>query len=121
MVLNHLCIYVKDMERSKAFYTPLLQLLGEDISLEVPNYYVGYSNNSFGFCPNKRDHPSYAHFAFGAKSKEQVNEFYEKALTLGATCNGKPGIRTLYGPNYYGAFVLDPDGNNMEIVYKGDA
>ncbi|KAF1968095.1 Glyoxalase/Bleomycin resistance protein/Dihydroxybiphenyl dioxygenase [Bimuria novae-zelandiae CBS 107.79] len=58
------------------------------------------------------------HLAFKAKSHEEVDRFHAAALKAGGTCNGKPGLREMYGPNYYGAFVLDPLGNNIEVVDK---
>ncbi|MCL4119121.1 UNVERIFIED_CONTAM: hypothetical protein GTU68_003190 [Idotea baltica] len=56
------------------------------------------------------------HIAFNADSRAQVDEFYTAAIEAGAICNGKPGIRTIYHPDYYGAFVIDPDGHNIEAV-----
>jgi catechol 2,3-dioxygenase-like lactoylglutathione lyase family enzyme len=56
------------------------------------------------------------HFAFRADSRAQVDEFYRLALVAGGTDNGAPGLREEYGPDYYAAFVLDPDGHNIELV-----
>jgi predicted lactoylglutathione lyase len=56
------------------------------------------------------------HIAFSADNRKQVDQFYEAALSAGGTDNGAPGIRAIYHPNYYGAFVLDPDGHNIEAV-----
>jgi len=56
------------------------------------------------------------HIAFSAKSREEVDQFYNAALQAGGKDNGAPGIREIYHPNYYGAFVLDPDGHNIEAV-----
>ena len=57
------------------------------------------------------------HVAFEAKNKEEVDAFYKKALELGGTDNGGPGYRTDYWPGYYAAFIHDPDGHNIEVVY----
>lgn len=56
------------------------------------------------------------HIAFSAQSRDQVDQFYQAAMEVGAKDNGKPGIREIYHPNYYGAFVFDPDGYNIEAV-----
>ena len=61
-----------------------------------------------------------AHLAFRAKDRKQVQEFHKAALAAGGRDNGKPGVRTKYAPNYYAAFVFDPDGNNIEAVCLGD-
>ena len=60
------------------------------------------------------------HIAFLANNRSEVNAFYEAAIAAGAKCNGKPGIREKYHASYYGAFVIDPDGHNIEAVYHGD-
>ncbi len=56
------------------------------------------------------------HIAFLAENREQVNQFYEAAVSAGAKDNGKPGTREIYHPNYYAAFIIDPDGHNIEAV-----
>ncbi len=63
--------------------------------------------------------PVKTHIAFAASSKEQVDGFYNEALKAGGQDNGEPGTRDNYGPHYYAAFVLDPDGHNIEVVYRG--
>ena len=60
------------------------------------------------------------HIAFGAKTRALVDAFYKEALAAGGTDNGPPGIREMYGPNYYAAFVLDPEGHNIEAVCNRD-
>ncbi|CAO3595122.1 unnamed protein product [Absidia cylindrospora] len=121
MLVHHFAINVKDLARSKAFYTPLMKLLGADISFEVPDRYCGYANNAFGLGQDSTGHPSQIHIAFSANSQAQVDEFHKKALELGGKCNGKPGLRTQYAPTYYAAFVHDADGNNIEVVHLSGA
>ncbi len=60
------------------------------------------------------------HIAFVAESREKVDQFYDAAIAAGAKDNGRPGLRKQYHPNYYGAFVIDPDGHNVEAVYHGE-
>ena len=61
------------------------------------------------------------HIAFRAQSRTKVDEFYKAAIAAGGQCNGKPGLREIYHPNYYGAFVIDPDGHNIEAVCHTEA
>ncbi|KAL2869580.1 VOC family protein [Aspergillus lucknowensis] len=70
----------------------------------------------FWIAATKADTPQNVHFAFTSNDRKTVDAFHEAALAAGAKCNGKPGLRPEYHPNYYGAFVLDPRGNNVEIV-----
>jgi len=60
------------------------------------------------------------HIAFSANSREEVDKFYEAAILAGAKDNGKPEVREIYHPSYYGAFVIDPDGHNIEAVCHGE-
>ena len=65
--------------------------------------------------------PSHVHLAFQAKDRASVDRFHAAAIAAGGTDHGKPGVRAEYHPGYYGAFVIDPDGNNIEAVYHGAA
>ncbi|KAL4900459.1 hypothetical protein BDW74DRAFT_161960 [Aspergillus multicolor] len=79
---------------------------------------VGLGNQvpDFWISEAKTDAPQGLHFAFGADDRKAVDAFHEAAIQAGGKCNGKPGLRTEYHPNYYAAFIIDPRGNNVEIV-----
>ena len=111
-LIDHIGIYVSDLEASKAFYLAALDALGKSDGFE--------SDDSF-FCFDELyvaegDAPmTNLHLAFQADSIEQVQAFYQAGLTAGGKGNGEPGYRK-YHETYYAAFVLDPDGNNIEAV-----
>ncbi|CAO3627999.1 unnamed protein product [Cunninghamella echinulata] len=120
-LVHHVALNVDDFDKSKQFYTELMALLGRDVALDFPGMYIGYDNCSFGLTKNRTEHPpTPTHLAFSATSNDQVDAFYNKAIALGARCNGKPGLRTEYAPTYYAAFFHDFDGHNIEIVYIGN-
>ena len=114
-LIVHVHLVVSDLDASKAFYRVALQSLGRELSGEGADYF--YADELF---VSPGDNLSRIHFAFQAKSREDVHRFYEAALGAGGTDNGGPGERH-YHPGYYAAFVLDPDGNNIEAVYHGPA
>ncbi|MEJ2454047.1 MAG: VOC family protein [Candidatus Thiodiazotropha sp.] len=117
MVIDHLGIVVSDQERSKAFYSQCLAPLGIALVKEVEGW-AGFGRGGkpeFWFGAGGDAHKP-MHIAFAAETREQVDRFYQAALAAGATDNGPPGIRAIYHPNYYGAFVFDPDGHNIEAV-----
>jgi catechol 2,3-dioxygenase-like lactoylglutathione lyase family enzyme len=122
-MLDHVGIEVSDIERSKAFYEAALAPLGISLVMEPVPVAAGFGSD-LGYGPKPyfwimaRGHPavSGAHVAFGAEDRETVDAFYAAALAAGGTDNGAPGPRPIYHPSYYGAFVLDPDGNNVEAV-----
>lgn len=101
-----------------AWYEAALAPLGYKLQEFIPGQLVGmaaddnYEHNKFDFWIHKKDESEQTpvHFAFRAKSHEQVDEFYEEAIKAGGKDNGKPGVRPQYHGNYYGAFVLDPCG-----------
>jgi catechol 2,3-dioxygenase-like lactoylglutathione lyase family enzyme len=120
-MLDHVGLEVSDYERSKAFYEQALKPLGLELLMEPVREAGGFGLPSEGkpfFWINTRGRPSVsgAHVAFAAPTSEVVDAFHAAALAAGATDNGGPGSREIYHPNYYGAFVLDPDGNNVEAV-----
>jgi catechol 2,3-dioxygenase-like lactoylglutathione lyase family enzyme len=121
-MIDHLTIGVSDLDRSRAFYAAVLAPLGlTDIQTsEVLPQEVEFGTESEHPFAISTAYPSGApvHVAFGADSVEQVQAFYEAALTAGGTDNGAPGLRPEYSPVYYGAFVLDPDGHNIEAVTR---
>lgn len=118
-MLDHLGLDVSDYERSKFFYRHALAPLGIELMMEPVPSVGGFGEGGIPyFWIGKRERPPQTgvHVAFAASSRDQVDAFHAAALEAGATDNGRPGVRDIYHPNYYGAFVLDPDGNNVEAV-----
>lgn len=123
-MLDHIGFGVSDYARSRAFYEKALAPLGIKILMEVTVEQSGsYEGAGFGddrkpyfWIGNGPPLTGRLHVAFTAASREAVDAFYHAALAAGATDNGPPGIRAHYHPSYYGAFVLDPDGHNVEAV-----
>jgi catechol 2,3-dioxygenase-like lactoylglutathione lyase family enzyme len=121
-LIDHLHLVVSDFERSKRFYVAVLGSLGIPIGGEGPDYFwvdelfvsSKESKAAAGALTGR------THFAFQAPTKEAVTNFYEAGLATGATSNGPPGERP-YHPGYFAAFLLDPDGNNVEAVFHGPA
>jgi catechol 2,3-dioxygenase-like lactoylglutathione lyase family enzyme len=117
MIIDHIGIGISDYDRSKQFYSTVLAPLNIALVIEVQGW-SGFGRNGkaeFWFGPdNKIQSPM--HIAFLADSREEVVKFHEAAIATGAKDNGRPGIRELYHSNYYGAFVIDPDGYNIEAV-----
>lgn len=117
MIFDHISIGVSDYQKSKAFYAQALAPLGIGLILEIAGW-AGFGKDGkpqFWFGA-RTDAQRPLHIAFVAENREQVRAFYAAALQAGGKDNGAPGIRTIYHPNYYGAFVLDPDGHNVEAV-----
>ncbi len=122
--IDHLGLSVSDFERSKVFYLAALKPLGVGIVMEFPYGTIGpFASAGLG-APGKpflwistgEKTTPHLHVAFRAETRDQVDEFYAAAMEAGATDNGPPGLRLHYHANYYGAFVLDPDGHNIEAV-----
>lgn len=123
-MLDHFGFTASDYNRSRAFFEKALAPLGFAIVMEVGPEETGGSRHA-GFGPPGRPHfwigdagapTSHFHMAFAAENRVAVDAFYAAALTAGASDNGAPGLRPHYHPDYYGAFVLDPDGHNIEAV-----
>ena len=116
-MIDHIGIAVTDLEKSVAFYTKALAPLGYTMIMKFPGQAAG-----FGIAPKpdfwigQATEAKAAHVAFRAGGRAEVRAFYEAAIAAGATDNGGPGPRPHYHENYYGAFVKDPDGNNIEAV-----
>jgi catechol 2,3-dioxygenase-like lactoylglutathione lyase family enzyme len=117
-MLDHVGLAVRDYERSKAFYEKALAPLGLTLLMEPVAGIGGFGDGQKPFFwIGTRDAPQTGvHVAFAADSREAVDSFHAAALEAGATDNGGPGVREIYHPTYYGAYVLDPDGNNVEAV-----
>ena len=116
--LDHVGLDVSDYETSKVFYEKVLAPLGMQLLMEPVADVGGFGADFPLFWIGKRDRgpDSGVHVAFTAENRESVDAFHAAALEAGATDNGGPGLREIYHPDYYGAFVLDPDGNNVEAV-----
>jgi catechol 2,3-dioxygenase-like lactoylglutathione lyase family enzyme len=123
-MLDHIGFSVLDIVRSKQFYSAALAPLSITVVMEVTaeqtgkDAHVGFGLNGkpFFWIGTGAKPSTRVHVAFTAASRAQVESFYKAALAAGGRDNGPPGIRAHYHPNYYGAFVLDPDGNNIEVV-----
>jgi catechol 2,3-dioxygenase-like lactoylglutathione lyase family enzyme len=115
-VLDHISIRVADYERSKRFYSAALAPLGYALFMEGASG-AGFRKESIpDYWIKKGDPTPSVHVAFASPTRAAVDAFYHAAIAAGATDNGPPGLRPNYHPNYYGAFVLDPDGYNIEAV-----
>ena len=119
--LDHMGISVSDFDKAKAFYAAALAPLGMAVLMEFPTP----AGNAMGMGPpgapflwimaGAKQTPR-AHFAIRARSRKDVDAFYAAAIKAGGKDNGPPGLRPHYHADYYAAFVLDPDGNNVEAV-----
>lgn len=123
-MIDHVGVQVSKPGVSRTFYTQALAPLGYTIMMEVPKEFTG-GLVVLGFgVPPKPDfwiaegapNEPRVHVALRAEGKRQVDEFYRAALAAGGKDNGPPGLRPQYHENYYAAFVLDPDGHNIEAV-----
>ncbi len=122
--LDHIGIKVVDFKTAKAFYEKVLATLG--IAPIMVMEEETFSGAGFGrdgkpdfWVSSGESATSPIHIAFAARSSHEVDAFYVAARAAGARDNGPPGIRKDYHPNYYAAFVLDPDGHNVEAVFHG--
>ena len=127
-MIDHIGIGVSDFGRAKAFYEKIFAPLGYRLVMEVTPEQTGdYAAAGFGdakpdFWIGGTDQPiSRSHVAFAAKDRPAVDAFYKAAIAAGAKDNGPPGLRPHYHANYYGAFVLDFDGHNLEAVCHAPA
>ncbi|WP_319530082.1 VOC family protein [uncultured Cohaesibacter sp.] len=125
-IMSHVSIGVRDFPKSKAFYQGVLATIGAKVIMEVDA--PGMSAAAFGKqfpefwvqTPHDGGEPSVGngtHFAFLAPTKEAVHAFWDKAIALGGTPDGKPGPRPHYSEAYYGCFLRDPDGHKIEAMY----
>ena len=119
-MLDHVGIPVSDFERSKRFYEQALSPLGYGLIMEPRRGVAGLGRSGKPDFWVFRGEPGRAvHVAFAAYDRASVDAFHEAAIAAGGQDNGRPGLRPEYHPTYYGAFVLDPDGNNVEAVRHG--
>lgn len=118
-MFDHVVFGVSDYAASKAFFLKALEPLGVTVLSEGPlGVELCRPNETSSLCIRREPEksPAHLHLAFTAESRQQVEDFYHAALKAGGTDNGAPGLRPHYHPNYYGAFVFDPDGHNIEVV-----
>ena len=117
-MLDHVTIGISDIERSKAFYDAALRSLGISRLYAEGAEFAGYGIHpkAFFWIGRRGTPQTGAHIAFTANDRATVDRFYDDAIKAGGRDNGRPGIRPHYHANYYGAFVLDPDGNRIEAV-----
>ncbi len=123
-MIDHTGVVVSDFDRSKTFYRKALTPIGYQLLLEFPAAVTGHTDVAgFGEPPKpdfwiSRGTPNQppVHIAFRVGTRAEVDAFYRAALEAGGTDNGAPGLRPHYHPDYYGAFVRDPDGHNIEAV-----
>jgi len=121
-LIDHLQLVVRDLSASQAFYQAVLDALGIPLGGEGPGFFWFDE-----LCVSSQDSPAAqghltgrTHFAFQAADEAQVQAAYRAGLEHGGKGNGAPGLRA-YHPGYYAAFLLDPDGNNVEVVFHGVA
>jgi catechol 2,3-dioxygenase-like lactoylglutathione lyase family enzyme len=124
-MIDHMGIAVSDIERSRKFYEAALGALGMSVNMEVGPDQTESGGTALGF--GARDEKIFwiadqerpgegTHVAFRVERREQVDAFHAAGVKAGGRDNGAPGLRPHYGPNYYAAFICDPDGANIEAV-----
>ena len=120
-MIDHITIQVKDLEKSRKFYEKVLAVIGyEEVLTNEQKTMYGFGPAGeplFEIVQESQEYPAQTklHYAFKADNKEQIDLFYKIALENGVKDNAPPGPRPHYTPNYYAAFVIDPDGNNVEF------
>ena len=118
-MFDHVKFGVRNFEVSKAFYVKALEPLGVTVVTDWPpnGAELSQPEGKSSLCLYEtRDTPAHLHIAFVAENRSQVDAFYRAALEAGAEDNGAPGLRPQYSGRYYAAFVIDPDGHNIEAV-----
>jgi predicted lactoylglutathione lyase len=117
-VIDHITLRVSDFQASKAFYTTVLAPLGHELGWGDDEKKLAEWGD-FSIAQDGKPLSENVHVAFAAKNRREVDAFHAAAMEAGYLDNGAPGERPIYHEGYYGAFVLDPDGNNIEAVYHG--
>ena len=117
-MFDHVVFGVTDYAASRAFFLKALEPLGVVVVLEGPlGVELGRPHGKSSLCIRRiEEKPAHLHLAFTAENRRQVEAFYRAALEAGGRDNGAPGLRPHYHPNYYAAFVIGPDGHNIEVV-----
>lgn len=127
-MIDHIGLAVSDLDGSRRFYEAALKPLGYEVLMEVTEEMTGGHGAHLGF--GRDDKPDFwigtgkaatqsCHVAFAVNDQATVDAFHAAALAAGGKDNGAPGMRPEYHPGYYGAFVFDPEGNNIEAVFHG--
>jgi catechol 2,3-dioxygenase-like lactoylglutathione lyase family enzyme len=127
-ILDHISVFVTDLAASRRFYEQALEPLGIKtlmafdgacgLGREKPELWLGVGPASFQQAAQLAPITP-IHVAIAARNRAEVDAFYKAAMAAGGKDFGPPGVRAIYHPNYYGAFVLDPDGHNLEAVFHG--
>ncbi len=119
-LIDHLALRVRDLSRSRAFYERALEPFG--VTAVESSQGPGFAIEGGGdFWIGEGDPPAApVHVAFAAADRATVDKFHRAAVEAGGRDNGAPGLRPHYHAGYYAAFVIDPDGNNVEAVFHGD-
>ena len=128
-MLDHIGLRVTDIARAKTFYDKALAPIGVSMVMEVrvehtgnfPIYGYGEGTKPYFWVAQDTIATERLHVAFATDSRAKVDAFYKAAMAAGGKDNGPPGVRAHYHPNYYGAFVLDHDGHNIEAVCHAPA
>jgi catechol 2,3-dioxygenase-like lactoylglutathione lyase family enzyme len=122
-LIDHIGLVVRDIEASRRFYKAVFEVLEIPVAGEGDDYFwadelfVSTADSEMAAGKLTGRH----HLAFQARDRQMVDAFYAAGLEGGGVDNGKPGERPNYHPGYYAAFLLDPDGNNIEAVFHGEA
>jgi catechol 2,3-dioxygenase-like lactoylglutathione lyase family enzyme len=116
-MIDHIGVQVTNLETSVAFYTRALAPLGYVLVMQIEQFAAGFGvGGKPDFWIGVGKPTDKLHVAFRAGGRGDVRAFYDAAIAAGGVDNGPPGVREIYHPSYYGAFVLDPDGHNIEAV-----
>ena len=117
-MFDHVVFGVSDYAASKAFFLKALEPLGVAVLSEGPLGIELSADGETSMCfAQTVEKPAHLHLAFAAKNRQQVEAFHRAALAAGGKDNGAPGLRPQYSGKYYAAFVIGPDGHNIEAVY----
>jgi catechol 2,3-dioxygenase-like lactoylglutathione lyase family enzyme len=119
MFIDHIAFAVADVKRSKRFYQQCLAPLGLQLIAEIDGW-AGFGRDNRGELWFGEDARAQLpmHIAFVAEDRASVDRFYQAGIAAGGKDNGAPGLREIYHPHYYGAFLIDPDGHNIEAVCR---
>jgi catechol 2,3-dioxygenase-like lactoylglutathione lyase family enzyme len=116
-MIHHIGLAVRDLSKTRTFYTQALAPLGQVVGYDRDNTLAfGFPGKPRLWFYGKGDGPTGVHIALEADSRPKVDAFHAAALAARGKDNGAPGLRPHYRPDYYGAFVIDPDGHNLEAV-----
>jgi catechol 2,3-dioxygenase-like lactoylglutathione lyase family enzyme len=119
-MIDHVSLSVRDYQKSKDFYVAALAPLGYELLHEFEGRVGGFGRDRKpAFWIREGSPQGTVHIAFAAADREAVEGFYAAAVSAGGRDNGPPGLRTVYHPDYYGAYIFDPDDNNVEAVHHG--